>query len=164
MLDLYSRKAGFWTERRHPMYAQLVRIRSVSQAGVSPPTTVDLPEFELTQPVLDPASFADFGATTTPDRRARIRGQVQCGTNEGGCSVQISVKEATLSGLTLGHATVQLGYLESRSVAVTLNHRGSRELARRRRLAVRLVTKTLGAYGPALEAVYPLTILARPRD
>jgi len=154
---------GVWWEPHHLTYAKLVRIRSVSQTSVTPPITINLPEFVLPQAALPPATFADFSASATLDRRARIHGDVQCGSGEGGCSVQISLKETASQHLTVGHATVQLGYLQSRSVAITLNRFGRRELARRGRLEARLVTKTMGMYGSPLETSYPLTILARHR-
>jgi len=154
--------SSFWVDRGHSTYAQLVRVRSISEVGASPADTVALPDHALPGPALGPATLTDFGASTTPDHHARIHGRVQCGAVEGGCSVGISINEAASPGRTVGHATVLLGYLGSRSIAVSLNGIGRRELARHSRLDVRVMTNTVGAYGPALDSAYPLTIIAAP--
>jgi len=142
---------------------QVVEIRSLSQAGASSPLYVSLPEPVFPQPRPGPASVVNFGAPTTADAHARIHGQAQCGTDEGSCSVQISVKEAAPPRLTLGHVTMQLGRFEERPVTIGLSRLGRRGLARRGTLHMRLLTRTTGTYGPALETTYPLTVLGAHR-
>jgi hypothetical protein len=65
--------------------------------------------------------------------------------------------------LTLGHVTMQLGRFEERPVTIGLSRLGRRELTKRGTLHMRLLTRTTGTYGPALETTYPLTVLGAHR-
>jgi hypothetical protein len=142
---------------------RVAEIRSLSRAGVSPPSYVSLPEPPFPEPRSAPASIINIGATTTVDAHGRIHTKVQCGTDEGGCSVRMSVNNGASRWPILGHRTVGLGGFEERSTTIALNHRGRRELARRGSLHVRLLTRTTGTYGPELETTYPFTVLAFKR-
>lgn len=138
---------------------QMSEIRGLSRAGATPSSYVSLPEPTLPEPRSDPASVVNVGATTTVDARGRIHARVQCGTDEGDCSVQMAVREIEPRRLTLGRLNVQLGGFAERPVAITLTRTGRRELARQRKLHVSLQTRTTGTYGPALETTYPLTLV-----
>lgn len=141
-------------------FGQMSEIRGLSRAGTTPPSYVSLPEPVFPEPRSDPASVVNVGATTTVDAHGRIHAQVQCGTDEGSCSVQMAVREAAPHGLTLGRLSVRLGnsFVE-RPVTITLSRAGRRDLARRRMLRANLLTRTTGAYGLALETTYPLTLV-----
>jgi hypothetical protein len=144
-------------------YGRVAEIRSLSQGGVSPPSYVSLPEPPFPESLSAPASIMNIDATTTVDARGRIHAKVQCGTDEGGCSVSMSVDNGASRGPILGHRTVRLGGFEERPITITLSHRGRRELVRRGSLHVLLLTRTTGTYGPALETTYPLTLLVAKR-
>src|SRR5262249_20972661 len=141
------------------VFGQMSEIRGLSRAGVTPPRYVSLPEPVFPEPRSDPASVVNVGATTTVDAHRRIHTQLQCGTDEGDCSVQLALRETAPHRLTLGRLSVRLGRFVERPVAITLSRAGRRELARRRRLHVSLLTRTTGTYGPALETAYPLTLV-----
>lgn len=142
---------------------RVAEIRSLSPAGVSPPSYVSLPKPPSPEPRSAPASIINVDATTTVDAHGRIHAKVQCGTDEGGCSVSMSVNPEAPRMPILGHRTVRLGGFEERPITITLNHRSRRELARRGSLHVLLLTRTTGTYGPALETTYPLTLLVTRR-
>jgi hypothetical protein len=166
-----ARDGAFFTVTRSPVVGQrspdesrrVAEIRSLSQAGVSPPSYVNLPEPPSPEPRSAPASIMNIDATTTVDAHGRIHAKVQCGTDEGGCSVRISVNPDASQRPILAHRTLRLGGFEERPITITLSHRGRRELARRGSLHARLLTRTTGTYGPALDTTYPLTLLAAKR-
>jgi hypothetical protein len=145
-------------------YGRVAEIRNLSRAGTTPPRYVSLPEPAFTESRSAPASILNIGGTTTVDTHGRIHARVQCGTDEGDCSVRISVNAGAPRRLALGHLTVRLGGFEERPIIITLSHRGRRELARRGSLHVRLLARTTGTYGPALETTYPFTVLASKRS
>jgi hypothetical protein len=145
------------------VFGRVAEIRDLSRAGTTTPRYVSLPEPAFPEPRPAPASILNIGATTTVDTHGQIHAKVQCGTDEGDCSVRMSVNSGTPPGLTIGHLTVRLGGFKERSITITLSHRGRRELARRGSLHVRLLTRTTGTYGPVLETTYPLTALASKR-
>ena len=99
-------------------FGQMSEIRGLTRAGATPPSYVSSPEPVLPEPRSDPASVVNVGATTTVDARGQIHAQVQCGTDEGGCSVQMAVREAAPRKLTLGRLSVQLGGFVERPVAI----------------------------------------------
>ncbi len=140
-------------------YGRVAEIRSLSRAGTTPPRYVSLPEPSLPEPRPAPASVVNISPTTTVDAHGRIHAQVQCGTDEGGCLLRMSVKERAPRRLTLGHLKVRLDGFEQRPITITLSHAGRRELTRQGSLHVRLLTRTTGTYGPALETTYPLSVL-----
>jgi hypothetical protein len=142
------------------VYGRVAEIRSLSRAGATPPGYVSLPEPAFPEPRSAPASIVNIDATTTVDTHGRIHARVQCGADEGDCSVRMSVNAGAPTRLILGHLTVRLGGFEERPITITLSHRGRRDLARRGTLHMRLLTRTTGMYGPALETTYPLTVLA----
>jgi hypothetical protein len=141
------------------VFGQMSEIRGLSRVGATPPRYVSLPEPVFSGPRSDPASVVSVGATATVDAHGRIYAQVQCGADEGGCSVQMAVRETAPHRLTLGRLSVRLGGFVERPVAIVLSRAGRRELARRRRLHASLLTRTTGAYGPVLETAYPLTLV-----
>jgi hypothetical protein len=145
------------------VYGRVTEIRNLSRAGTTAPRYVSLPEPAFPEPRSAPASIVNIGASATVDAHGRIHAKVQCGTDEGECSVRISVDAGAPRRLLVGHLTVGLGGFEERPIAITLSHRARRELARRGSLDVRLLTRTKGTYGPALETTYPLTVLASKR-
>jgi hypothetical protein len=140
-------------------FGQMSEIRGLSRAGATSPRYVSLPEPVFPEPRSDPASVVNVGPSTTVDARGRIHAQVQCGTDEGGCSVQMAVREIAPHRLTLGRLAVRLGGFVERPVTIALSRAGRRELAKRRKLRASLVTRTTGAYGPVLETIYPLTLV-----
>ncbi len=144
-------------------HRRVAEIRSLSRAGVSPPSYVSLPEPPFPEPRSAPASIINIDATTTVDAHGRIHAKVRCGTDEGGCSVRMSVTNGASRRPILGHRTVRLGGFEERPITITLSRRGRRELVRRGSLHVLLLTRTTGTYGPALETTYPLTLLVARR-
>jgi hypothetical protein len=144
-------------------FGQMSEIRGLSRTGATPPRYVSLPEPTFPEPPSNPASVVNVGATTNVDAHGRIRAQVQCGTDEGGCYVEMAVRETAPHRLTLGRLSVRLGGFVERSVAITLSRDGRRELARRHTLHVSLLTRTTGTYGPALETAYPLTLVGPHR-
>jgi hypothetical protein len=146
-------------QRDPEVFGQMAEIRGLTRAGATPPSYVSLPEPVSPEPRSDPASVVNVGATTTVDARGRIHARVQCGTDEGGCSVQMAVRETASHRLTLGRLSLRLGGFVERPVAIVLSRTGRREMARRRKLHVRLLTRTTGAYGPALETAYSLTLV-----
>jgi hypothetical protein len=148
---------------QHSPDERVAEIRSLSRARVSPPSYVSLPEPSFPEPRSAPASIINIDATAAVDAHGRIHAKVQCGTDEGGCSVRMSVNNGAFRGPILGHRTVRLGGFEERPITITLSHRGRRELVRRGSLHVRLLTRTTGTYGPALETTYPLTLLVARR-
>ena len=162
-----ARDGAFFAVTRLPMIGQhstdesgrVAEIRTLSRTGVSPPSYVSLPEPSFPEPRTTPASIINIDATTTVDAHGRIHAKVQCGTDEGGCSVRISVNNRASRKPILGHRTVRLSGFEERPITITLSHRGRRELVRRGSLHVRLLTWTTGTYGPELETTYPLTLL-----
>jgi hypothetical protein len=145
------------------VYGRVAEIRNLSRAGTTPPRYVSLPEPAFPEPRSAPASIINIGVTATVDTHGRIHAKVQCGTDEGDCSVRMSVNAGAPRRLPLGHLTVRLGGFEERPITITLSHRGRRELARRGSLHVSLLTRTTGTYGPALETTYPFTVLAPKR-
>jgi hypothetical protein len=166
-----ARDGTFFAVTRLPAIGQhspdesgrVAEIRSLSQAGVSPPSYVNLPEPPSPEPRSAPASIINIDATTTVDAHGRIHAKVQCGTDEGGCSVRMSVNNGASRRPILGHRTLRLGGFEERPITITLSHRGRRELVRRGSLHVRLLTRTTGTYGPTLDTTYPLTLLVARR-
>jgi hypothetical protein len=166
-----ARDGAFFAVTRLPAIGQhspdesgrVAEIRSLSRAGVSPPSYVSLPEPPFPEPRSAPASIINVDATTTVDAHGRIHAKVQCGTDEGGCSVSMSVNPEAPRMPILGHRTVRLGGFEERPITITLSHRGRQELVRRGSLHVLLLTRTTGTYGPALETTYPLTLLVTRR-